>query len=76
MDVQEDYKHALYACPNAKIIINHITKTIFPNPTNTTFNISDILITNKTLISNAYDCQWGRELINIVYSKQAKQMVD
>jgi hypothetical protein len=69
VDIQEDYKHALYACPNAQIIINHITKTLFPNPTNTTFNISDILITNKTLISKDYDCQGGRELINIVWDQ-------
>ena len=44
-------------------------KNTFPNPTNTTFNISDILITNKTLISKDYDCQGGRELINIVWDQ-------
>jgi hypothetical protein len=66
-EVQEDYKHALYACPNAQLIIKHLTTTFFPNTPNPQFNISVILDSNTKKISKDYDCQGGRDFINLIW---------
>jgi hypothetical protein len=64
-----NYKHALYACPKTQRIIQHLTTTLFPNTTNTTVNIAEVLITNKTTISKDFDSKGGRELLNTVWDQ-------
>ena len=68
LEVQEDYKHALFHCPNSQSIINTITNTFFPNISNTNkFNISDILLTNTTYKDPLYNNPEGKEFINWVW---------
>jgi hypothetical protein len=69
LDVQEDYKQALYSCPNAQIIIKLLINTFFSTTPNLQFNISDILVTNKTTISKDFDCQGGKEFTNTVWDQ-------
>jgi hypothetical protein len=66
LEVQEDYKHALFHCPNSQGIINAITHTLFPNITNK-FNISDILLTNVTYKDPLYNSTEGKDFINWVW---------
>ena len=66
-EIQEDYKHALYSCPNTQRIIKHITNKLFPTTTNKCFSIADILLTNKTNISKDYESIGAREFINLVW---------
>jgi hypothetical protein len=61
-----DADHDL-SCPNVQLIIKHLTYTFFPTTRNLQFNISDILVTNNIKISKEYDCQGGRELVNLIW---------
>ena len=67
-EIQEDYTHALYHCPNTKNIIHNIIKDYFPN-TNAAnyFSISDILLDSTHYNHQIYEGNEGRLLINIIW---------
>ena len=68
LEVQEDYKHALYSCPNSQAIITTITQSLFPNTNdNNKFNISDILLTNTSYKDPLYSSPEGKDFINWVW---------
>ena len=66
--IPEDYKHALYACPNSQSIINNIINTFFPTNLETNhFTIADILLTNKNYYHKTFKEQGGKETINLIW---------
>ena len=68
LEIQEDYRHALFHCPPVKKLINGIKATFFRDSTDENpFNITDILVSNSNYKSNEYKGQGGQDLINLIW---------
>ena len=62
----EDYQHALFKCPAVQTVVRNITKTFFPNETNS-LNISDILVSINSDKHKQYKGPVGHELASLVW---------
>ena len=68
VEVSEDYKHALYHCPNTRAIIHNIIINYFPDTNeNNYFSISDILVDSTHYSHKTYEGNEGKQLINIIW---------